>query len=132
MKIEKKLSIFFLGFFFLDSSETYAKNIPSKSEQTKFFCSDSGAIVLHTFQMILRKKNCLEKNVKEIFFFPFFCVRDFCPHTPHRGLRFQAPDAFRLSSPSQLVIGYHWLAILNSVRISEKFVSSKTLKLKCC
>ena len=30
-----------------------------------------------------------------------------------RGLRPQAPDAFGLNSPSQLVIGYHWLSLLN-------------------
>ena len=32
---------------------------------------------------------------------------------PHRGHRTQAPDAFRLNPPSQLVIEYHWLAFLN-------------------
>ena len=36
--------------------------------------------------------------------------------TPHWCLRPQAPDAFRLNPPSQLVIGYRWLGFLNQVR----------------
>ena len=32
------------------------------------------------------------------------------------GLHVQTPDAFGLNPPSQLVIGYDWLAFLNQVR----------------
>ena len=31
------------------------------------------------------------------------------------GLRSQASDAFGLHPPSQLVLGYHWLAFLNQI-----------------
>ena len=36
-------------------------------------------------------------------------------HLFRGGLRTQAPDTFRLNPPSQLIIGYHWLAFLNQV-----------------
>ena len=39
----------------------------------------------------------------------------YTPNPTHRGLRTQAPDAFELNRPGQLVIGYHWLAFLNQV-----------------
>ena len=45
-------------------------------------------------------------------------VWGFIPHIPHWGLRPQAPDAFGLNPPTQLVLGYHWLAFLNQVRAS--------------
>ena len=32
-----------------------------------------------------------------------------------RELRPQAPNAFGLNRPSQLILGYHWLAFLNQV-----------------
>ena len=38
------------------------------------------------------------------------------------GLRSQASDYFGLNLPSQLVIGYHWLASLNQVRRVEDAV----------
>ena len=37
-------------------------------------------------------------------------------HFMLRGLRPQATHAFGLNPPNQLVIGYHWLALLNQVR----------------
>ena len=40
-----------------------------------------------------------------------------CPKTPIRGgLLLQALDAFKLNPCSQLVIGYHWLVLLNQAR----------------
>ena len=42
----------------------------------------------------------------------------------------QAPDAFGLNSPSQLVIGYHWLALTKSENKNSKnrfFLSLRTL-----
>ena len=42
-----------------------------------------------------------------------------------RGFRPQAPDAFRLNPPSQLVICYHCLEFLNQVRKESKTQSSK-------
>ena len=41
------------------------------------------------------------------------------PHTPP-GARPQAPDAFGLNLPGQLVIGYHWLAFLNQLQNAKK------------
>ena len=38
------------------------------------------------------------------------------PHTPLQGLRPQGPDRFGLNPPSQLIIRYHWLAVLDQVR----------------
>ena len=38
------------------------------------------------------------------------------PHTRHRGLCAQVPDALILNLPTQLVIGYHWLTFLNQAR----------------
>ena len=38
----------------------------------------------------------------------------FTPTPLHQGLHPQAPDGFGLNLSSQLVIGYHWLASLNS------------------
>ena len=37
------------------------------------------------------------------------------PHTRHRGFHHQTPDKFGFNPPSNLVIGYHWLAFLNQV-----------------
>ena len=36
------------------------------------------------------------------------------------GFRPQAPDAFGLNPPSQLVLGYHWLAFVNQVHKTFK------------
>ena len=38
------------------------------------------------------------------------------PHHPQPRHRPPAPDGFGLNPPSQLVIGYHWLAFLNQIR----------------
>ena len=40
-----------------------------------------------------------------------------------KGLRPQAPDAFGLNTPNQLVIGYHWLAFLNQARKNPQFTT---------
>ena len=42
------------------------------------------------------------------------------PHTPHRGVRPLATDAFGLNPPSQLVIGNRWVAFLNQVRKASR------------
>ena len=43
----------------------------------------------------------------------------------------KAPDAFGLNHPSQLVIGYHWLAFLNQVRkyLSPQFTTHVEYKI---
>ena len=51
-------------------------------------------------------------------------VGGFDPHIPHRGLHLQAPDAFGLNPPSQLVLGYHWLVFLNQVNKESQTQSS--------
>ena len=51
---------------------------------------------------------------------------------PHMGLRPQAPDVFGLKPPSQLVIGYHWLAFLNQIRknvLRAQFTSNVVYKI---
>ena len=39
------------------------------------------------------------------------------------------PDAFRLNSSSQLVIGYHWFAFLNQVPKNPKFTTNVEYKI---
>ena len=48
--------------------------------------------------------------------YPRTSHRGLYPRTSHRGLCPQVTDDFGLNPPSQLVPGYHWLAILNQVR----------------
>ena len=68
-------------------------------------------------------KNNLVKKFVEIFFDKyFFCLKSTQSYAKKNhqnqsrkkiilgGLSPQAPDAFGLNLPSQLVIGYHWLA----------------------
>ena len=38
-------------------------------------------------------------------------------------LRLQAPDAYGLNPPNQLVIGIHWLALLNQVRKNKDILN---------
>ena len=46
---------------------------------------------------------------------PLVFVGGLAPYTPHWRLHTEAPDTFGLNTPSQLVLGYHWLALLNQV-----------------
>ena len=57
---------------------------------------------------------------------PGSCGVSFCPEGGERG-----PDSFALNPPSQLVIGYHWLAFLYQVRgVEDAFVKvSNSLKI---
>ena len=47
------------------------------------------------------------------------------PHTPPGATPSQAPNDFGLNPPSQLVLGYHWLAFLNRVRYFFSFKVAK-------
>ena len=79
------------------------------------------------------KKNVLIIGLKNVFWknkFNIFFVLE--------GLHPLGPDAFEFNSPSQLVIGYHWLAFLDQVRKifanflriwSTKLTISKKLKI---
>ena len=99
-------------FFLLKSSETYAKQFSSISEQQK----NLGKKVQNIF--------CVSGAPPPLK--PWF-VRGFVPRTSHRGLRPPAPDGFGLNPPSQLIIDYHWLALLNQVRKNPR-----NLKWKFC
>ena len=61
---------------------------------------------------------------------PLFFVGGLAPYASHRGLRPQSPDAFGLNPPSQLDLGYHWLAFLNQVRRNLFQVPSSLLNTK--
>ena len=50
------------------------------------------------------QKKCVHQNQSKTFYFMLWRLHP------------QAPDCFRLNPPSQLDIGYHWLAFLNQVR----------------
>ena len=86
----------FRNFFLLKSLETYAKK---------------------TFHQNRSKKIMLRglRSSK-----PLGSWGVFSPHNPHRGPCCQAPAAFGLNPPSQLVIGYHWLTLLNQVHHESK------------
>ena len=120
-------------YFFHRIIRNVCKKESSNSEQAKYFAPNLITIFLYTFQMILSPRNlefCFTKKCKKIgklFLHTFqglFLFNDVQGKKMHQnrskknmlgGLRPQAPDAFGLNPPGQLVIGYHWLAFLNQV-----------------
>ena len=72
------------------------------------------------FSSRLEQKNIEKKKLKIIYVWrakPPQLVGSPATHTHQKGLSSQASsDAFGLHPPSQLVIGYHWLAFLNQFR----------------
>ena len=93
----------FLVMFFLHSSEMHFDIVTIKIRANILFCS---------------KKNYVREVPP-----PKLPVREgFNPsHRP------QTPDTFGLNPPSQLAIGYHWLAFLNLVQ-NLKFCWTKKIK----
>ena len=88
--------------------------VTSKMRTEIFFCSKL-------------KKNCVRgapppKNPSVLGMLgPSYPLPGLCPWTLQTNLGNQT------SSPNQLVIGYHWLAFLNSISVSEK---AQNLKMK--
>ena len=109
-------------------------NWPKITQKKSFPKNESGQIYISTH---LKMRNVLKRmknqfsdfwgNVDFVLKFRIFLyygsfapplnvfVGGFVRHTLHRGFRPQVPAAFRLNPPSQLVLGYHWLAFLNQV-----------------
>ena len=76
-----------------------------------------------------RKKVACVKGLRPPKHPGFFGV--LAPHTPYQWLLPQAPDCSALNPRSQLVIGYHWLAFLNSVSVSKISVEQLKMKKNC-
>ena len=94
-------------FIFLESSETYAKKIENKN-----VCSDFAEHLFASVSDDSKKKSFIHVFRKFGKKSSTFCF-------VFGGLRTQAPDVFGLNLPSQLVIGYHWLAILNQLHKNQ-------------